>query len=120
MSITYALRKEYQANYVGGVIAVGDGSMNVREELEAGDGAITIDETDTMRTTILDAYPALERVDAPSGKLPVGYVDTTGADAEVPMSDLRARAKALGIDSPGRSRDEVVASIADAETTTEG
>lgn len=119
MSIAYALRAEYHDTYVGGVLALGDTSLDVRQALQDGGGVILVEETDTMRTVTLDEYPPLQRIDPPAAGtvLPVGYVDPDPPPkpVEIPIADLRARAKTLGVESPGRSREEITAAIAAAE-----
>lgn len=60
--IAYSLRSEYEENYAGGLLTVGeDRTFDVAEELEAGNGYITIDDQDHMLVTVLDDYPALKR-----------------------------------------------------------
>lgn len=115
-SIAYALRAEHHDTYLGGVVAIGDGSLDIRQELENGNGFIVVPETDITAVMVLDLYPPLERVPAPDADhpgLPVGYVEPDAAAAAPPASvkDLREQAKALGIENPGRSREDIEAAI---------
>lgn len=50
----------------GGVLAVGDGDIHLRDELDAGGGAICVHANDQRLVDLLRAYPALEEVDAPA------------------------------------------------------
>lgn len=131
--VAYALREEYAGTvqqiaeegadpvevpaYTGGVIVVDrgtnpDGSsppdgFDVREELDANDGVIVVDETDAALIGALDQYPALKRVPAPDDAAIVhGYADRTAGE-------LRGEAKRRGITGAGS------ASIADLVTALE-
>lgn len=123
-SIAYALRREHHDTYVGGVLVVGDDSLDVRQQLEDGNGVIVVPEDDMMKTMVLDSYPPLERVPVPSDDrpaLPVGYMETDAppADplAQMSVKDLRDHAKELGVENPGRSREEIVEAITQQVTT---
>lgn len=67
-TIVYRLRDEYAndpaGSFVGGLIRVGDGELDIASALKKGKGKISADATDTALLTALDQYPALERDDA--------------------------------------------------------
>lgn len=66
--IAYALRADHEDTFGGGVLAVGDESLDVAAALKAGNGLIRVEETDTLTQAVLDGYPPLERVDASKRK----------------------------------------------------
>jgi hypothetical protein len=93
-SIAYALRAEHHDTYLGGVLAVGDDSLDIRQALQDGNGVIVVPDTDTIRVTVLDAYPPLQRVDVPQDgapALPVGYIAPAAAGEESVPKPRRSR-----------------------------
>lgn len=50
-----------------GVIALGDASLNVREALEQGGNVIVVPDHDLLTIARLEDYPALQRVQLPTG-----------------------------------------------------
>lgn len=66
-SIAFALRASHD-DFIGGVLAVGDTSIDIAEELKAGKGQIVVDEQDTVKVLVLDQYPPLKRVPVKAGK----------------------------------------------------
>lgn len=105
--IAFALRAEYEDTYLGGVLAVGNTSLDVKARLEEGDGTIVVSEADTMTLTVLDAYPALKRVPVPKDDPP----PVTDRFEAMTVAELRDEAKTLGVDSPGKTRDEILANV---------
>lgn len=69
--IAYALRAEHVGTveqdgeqvpkFGGGVLFVGDGDFHLRDELQAGDGVITVRASDSALVALLDAVPVLKR-----------------------------------------------------------
>lgn len=84
-TIAYALREAYAGTipqegpdgvtrevpvYMGGLLGIDDErELNVLDELEAGNGTIVVDESDTLVLNVLDNYPPLKRVPAPEGAM---------------------------------------------------
>jgi hypothetical protein len=46
-NVAYALRAEFSDSYLGGVVAVGTTSLDIKAALEKGDGQIVVPETST-------------------------------------------------------------------------
>ena len=59
--------------FTGAVLAVGDGDLHVRDELERGGGVIVCQENDQVLIDLLDAYPALKRTSVP--EKPAAVID---------------------------------------------
>lgn len=109
MSIAYALRAEYLDNYVGGVLAVGTGSIDVKAALDEGDGQIVVPENDYLTVAVLDDYPALKRVPARQVNEDAPVTDRFES---MTATELRDVAKSeFGLENPGRSRDDVLAAV---------
>jgi hypothetical protein len=53
--------------YTGGVITAGDRDINVRAELDAGNGTIIVPDTDLAAIIALDEYSPLKRTTVPDG-----------------------------------------------------
>lgn len=88
-SVAYALREQYAGTveqvleadadgnptktvevpaYTGGVVALGDRDLNVREELDSDpEGYVLVPDTDDRAIAVLDEYPPLKRVPVPAG-----------------------------------------------------
>lgn len=109
-NIGYALRAEYRDGYLGGVLAVGTGSLDVKAALDEGDGQIVVPEHDYLTVAVLDDYPALKRVAVKqTDDEPAPVVDRFES---LTATELRDVAKnEFGIENPGRSRDEVLAAV---------
>jgi len=85
MLIAYRLRKEYDNDdYLGGVLATGNDSVDVRKELAANDGVILVPDHEHLKLAVLDDYAPLERDPAcdvgdgdaaPAAALPVAPAD---------------------------------------------
>jgi hypothetical protein len=102
MSIAYALRAEYEGTvedfdggtvprFLGGILAVGPRSIDVRAELKAGGGTIVVDESDTLLVNVLDGYAPLKRVaahDAPATISPYDGPKVDELRAEASLRDL--------------------------------
>lgn len=59
--IAFGLRAEYDNDeFLGGVLAVGDSSIDVREALAAGKGRIEVADDDYLLHQVLSDYPPLE------------------------------------------------------------
>jgi hypothetical protein len=107
-NIAFAPAAGYSAESCG-VIAVGDGSLDVRSELDKNDGVIVVPEHDTALVARLDDYVALKRVSV--RKAPDEPVVTDRFEA-MALDELRDVAKnEFGIEKPGRSRDDVLAAV---------
>lgn len=101
-AVAFALRAEYEGTvdveledgatetrpkFAGGLLAVGDGDFNVGEELEAGDGTITVYAHDSRLVDLLEGYPALKRVGVPAGATPLNpYARRTHDDLKLQAS----------------------------------
>lgn len=81
-SIAYALRAEYLDSYLGGVVAVGTGSLDIKAALDEGDGQIVVPEDEHLTVCVLDDYPALERttVKKPAAKAAAKKRETASPD----------------------------------------
>jgi len=109
--ISYALRAEFDGTvtqelddgtsvevpaFTGGLITAGDRDVDIRVELDAGDGTIVVDDTaDPALILALDNYPALKRTGTPEGSEPINPY------ANQPIANLRERATALGLELYG-------------------
>lgn len=97
--IAYALTADYQGTvaidgadvpkFGGGVLAVGDGDFHVRDTLDAGDGFIVVSEHDQTLIDLLDAYPAVMRVDPPAGAEAISPYERRSDDALAHIASLR-------------------------------
>lgn len=120
-TIAYALREEFEGTveqeledgtvvevdkFLGGLINVGNGDLDVKLALEEGGGEIVVDERDAQIVMALNGYPALKRV---------------GSDAEVTIDpdvvlyhdrkrdELAGDAKARGLEGvTGALKDDLV------------
>lgn len=95
--------------FTGGVLTLGDErTIDLREELDKGDGRILIREDDSAALYALDGYPALKRVqhvDEDAGKPASGL-------GELPVTELRAKAAELGLSiEQGTRKPELVAGL---------
>jgi hypothetical protein len=98
MSLTaYELRADYAPDgstpYVGGVIALLDGDLNLGQALEQNSGRIVVDSRDSELVTVLDAYPALKRAAAGDDRATLRRYDFMRGDS------LRAEASRRGLTS---------------------
>lgn len=108
MSIAYALRAQYDNDeYLGGVLAVGNGDIDVRAALKAGDGVIVVPDSDTLMQAVLDAYAPLKRVAVPKDDPPPA-VDQL---EDLKVTALRDEAKVLGVETRGLNKDELITAI---------
>lgn len=89
-----------------GVIAHGDGDFDVPKALKKGGGKIVVPDDDTALIARLDDYPGLKRTSVP--KEPETVVDRY---EDMTIAQLRDEANRLGVESPGRSKDEVLAAV---------
>ena len=89
-----------------GLIAHGDGDFDVPRALKKGGGKIVVADEDTALIARLDDYAGLKRVAVP--KEPEAVVDRF---ADMTMAELRDEANRLGVENPGRSKDEVLAAV---------
>lgn len=105
MSIAFAPAKGYGPENTG-VIALGDSTFNVRQALEEGDGVIVVPDHDTLTIARLDDHPVLKRVPVP--KEPETVVDRYEG---MTVPELREEARSMGVENPGRSREEVLAAV---------
>jgi hypothetical protein len=116
VSIAYALRAGDKDTFAGAVLCVGPNgeSLDTAAALNDGDGVIVVPDTDTWTITALDEHPQFKRVAVPDE--PAAVVDRF---EEMPVHALRDEAKRLGVESPGRSRDELLESVRAAVTPDE-
>lgn len=80
--------------FSGGVLRAGDRDIDVRAELDAGDGRIVLNDADPAEQpaiVVLDAYPALKRVAAHEDDQPVNPLEALSG------TELRAEARRLGV-----------------------
>lgn len=102
-TIAYALRAEHTGTvevdgetvpaFGGGLLNIDDTrDLNVAEALEAGDGIIVVDDSDTLAIARLDAYPPLKRVDAAEHVLTVDQY----ADANRAALDTELKRRGIG------------------------
>jgi hypothetical protein len=89
MRIAYAVPAEIRDTYLGAVLAVGNGSLDVNAELEKGDGFVLVSEHDHLTLAVLDDYTALERVgerpDAAPGETPDAATPEPEPEAPTPV-----------------------------------
>ena len=116
-TVAYELRAEYAGDveldgetvprYLGGVVSIDDTrEVNVREELDAGNGRIVVADNDVPALNALDNYPPLKRVSAEgSERLTVDQY----ADANVPALD--AELKLRGITGLNATKADKVAAL---------
>lgn len=81
--------RETVPKFSGGVLYIGDGDFHVRDELDKGDGQITIQAGDAQLAEILNAYPALERVPVVEGAHVVSPYDRISNEALTHQASLR-------------------------------
>lgn len=107
-SIAFALRAGDEDTFAGAVLCVGPNgeALDTKAALEQGDGVIVVPETDTWTLTALDEHPQFKRVAVPEE--PAAVVDRFG---DMPAQALRDEAKRLGVEHPGRTRDELLESV---------
>src|SRR4051794_21078992 len=105
-SIAYALRAGDEDTFAGAVLCVGPNgeALDTKAALAEGDGRIVVPDTDTWTVTALDEHPQFKRVAVPDE--PKAVVDRF---EDMNAAALRDEAKALGVENPGRSRDELLA-----------
>lgn len=111
--IAYALTADYQGTvdidgaevpkFGGGVLAVGDGDFHVRDTLDAGDGFIVVSENDQTLIDLLDAYPAVMRVDPPTGASAISAYERRSDDALAHLASLRGLISPEGRDLANRA-----------------
>jgi len=89
-----------------GPISHGDGDFDLPGALKDGKGKIVVPDEDTALIARLDDHAGLKRVATP--KEPETIVDRF---EDMTMDQLRDEANRLGIDKPGRSKDEVLAAV---------
>lgn len=98
-AVAFALKAEYEGTveveaedgsglvevpkFQGGILYVGDGDINIADELEAGGGYIVVGTEDQRLRDLLEVYPALKRVEVPAGAKPLSMF------ARYPDEDLR-------------------------------
>lgn len=95
--------------FTGGVIRAGDKDLDVRAELEQGNGRIVIDDADPhaqAAVIALDGYPALKRVAAAGADATLDPLD------ELNAAQARAEASRIGLSiAAGTKADEVRAGL---------
>ena len=91
-----------------GPIAHADGDFDVPAALKKGDGKIIVPDEDTALIARLDDYHGLKRTTAPRDPDPEMVVDRF---EDMTVDQLKNEANTLGLDKPGRSRDELLASV---------
>lgn len=89
-----------------GLIAHGDGDFDVPAALKKGGGKIVVPDEDTALIARLDGYEGLKRVSVP--REPEAVVDRF---EDMTLAQLREEANRLGVENPGRSKDEVLAAV---------
>jgi hypothetical protein len=112
MSIHYALRPEVdKSTFLGGVLAAGDTSIDVLEELKTGGGVIVIADDDHLKGAVLDGYLPLQRVSAPESpsadtasepEAPAPIVATDGDPIEIPDGVVPGETPGWPVDDAGR------------------
>jgi hypothetical protein len=107
-SIAFALRAGDEDTFAGAVLCVGPNgeALDTKAALDEGDGVIVVPDTDSWTITALDEHPQFKRVAVPEE--PAAVVDRFEA---MNASALRDEAKRLGVESPGRSREELLESV---------
>jgi hypothetical protein len=65
-TISYALKGDVPDGFLGGVLAVGSGSLDVKQALEEGGGYIDVPDHEHLTLCVLDHYTPLERVERPA------------------------------------------------------
>lgn len=84
--------------FQGGVLSIdGSRSFDTAEALEAGNGVITVEETDTALVELLDYFGPLKRVPTPDGATALTSYESAS------LVDLRAEAKRRGIEGAARA-----------------
>lgn len=97
--------------FTGGVISAGDRDIDVRAELDKGDGTIGVAEDDLYAIVALDAYPALKRTTP--GTEPPAQLDEriTGYD-HLKADDLRNDPRLADVGgTAGARKAELVAAL---------
>lgn len=109
MSVAYALRAEYAEGFLGGRLRIDEArpDYDVLAELDAGNGAIVVADSDAPLIAVLDAYDPLKRV-AAGDRAPTG---DTGYGAQ-PASTLRAELKRRDLPAGG-TKPELVTRLTD-------
>lgn len=115
-SIAYALRAEHADSFGGAVICIGPNgeALDTKAALEEGDGKIVVSDNDQWTISKLDEHPQFKRVAVPDE--PEVVVDRF---EEMTVPQLRDEAQKLGVENPGRSRDDVLAAVRAAANPTE-
>lgn len=117
MAVAYAPRAGFTADSAGRFIAVGDSTLDVRAALKKGGGQIVVPDHDTLAQAVLDEHPALKRVSAKD----TDDEAVTDRFEDLTATQLRDIAKTeFGIDSPPRSRDDLLAAVRAAANDEQG
>lgn len=112
-NVAYALRAEHKDTFGGAVLCVGPNgeSLDTAQALKKGKGTIVVPDNDHWTLTALDQHPQFKRVAVPD-KAP----EPVDRFEEMTVAALREEAQGLGVEHPGRSRDELLASVRAAVT----
>lgn len=115
--VAYSLRAEHADTFAGAVLCVGPNgeALDTAAALKEGKGVIVVPDTETYAVTALDGHPQFKRVAVPD-KPAAPPVDHHEA---MTVAQLRDEAKGMGIESPGRSREELLASVREAINPTQ-
>jgi hypothetical protein len=111
--VAYALRAEHADTFGGAVLCVGPNgeALDTAQALKKGKGMIVVSENDTYTLSALDQHLQFKRVAVPE-KAP----DPVDRFEEMTVAALRDEAQSLGVEHPGRSREELLASVRAAVT----
>lgn len=94
----FALRKEYEDNFDGGVLAVDGADFDVAAELERGGGVIVVDAMNAALTYRLRIYPFLkELASVPEGADPYNPYAHQSKTALVELAQRRGIDKATSL-----------------------
>lgn len=97
--------------FTGGVISAGDRDIDVRAELDAGDGTIQVAEDDVYAIVALDGYPALKRTTSGTAPPPELAERETGYDA-LKAEQLRGDPRLADVaGTAGARKGELVAAL---------
>jgi hypothetical protein len=111
MSIHYALRPEVdESTFLGGVLAAGDASIDVRPEaLAESGGVIVIADDDHLKAAVLDGYQPLQRVPAPEVLNDVTTAPATSEPREGVSAPADGVLRDVSVSEPSTASDDVAA-----------
>lgn len=116
--VAFALLAAHADSFGGAVLCVGPNgeALDTAAALEAGNGVIVVPAHDSYAINALDEHPQFKRVAVPSENPPEPVDRFEG----MTVAQLREEAQRLNIDKPGRTHEDILASVRAAEASLAG